>query len=364
MKQLFLHDKHMALGAQMAPFAGFLMPVRYQSERLEHQAVRKRVGLFDVSHMGEALLEGRGAVLFANRLITNDVAHIADGQAVYAGMLYPNGTFVDDVVAYRIAADRVFICLNASNVEKDLEWMRRMLQEEEGGLELSIKDQSAQTGQLAIQGPLAKDVVAAFYQRSFSDLHRFHFWTFGNHLVARTGYTGEDGFELFLPLSDLETTWDALMQIGKPLGMLPCGLSARDTLRLEAGLCLYGNDIDATTGLLEAGLAWTAKWDKEKPFIGQEACLKQREHGLKRHLVGFEIDEPGVLRHGHPVFSVQEEPIGQLTSGTFSPSLGYSIALGYVGHGFQTVGTQVLVRIRERMVHAHVVKRPFYSQKG
>ena len=354
-----LNEAHRKLGARMVDFVGWDMPVQYTSVIGEHEAVRTAVGLFDVSHMGEIEFRGPGALETANRLISNDLARCADGQAVYAGLLNDQGTFVDDVVAYRFSPEHIFICVNSSNREKDFAWMSERAQ--------GVKpvDRSDDYAQIAVQGPKAPGLVQRLTKADLSKVGTYRF-TEGEVvgvkcIISRTGYTGEDGFELYCASNDAEKLWNALMQEGQADGVKPCGLGARDSLRTEMKYALYGNDIDDAHTPLEAGLGWIVKLDKPGGFIGKEALEKQKAAGVKRKLVGFELTGSGVPRHGYPILK-DGQRVGEVTSGTMGPSVKKPIGIGYVPTELSAEGSTFDVDIRGRPVPARVVKTPFWKK--
>ena len=354
-----LYEAHVRAGARMVEFAGWEMPVQYQGILAEHAAVRERAGLFDVSHMGEIVFRGPGALEALQRLFTNDLSRCADGQAQYGCLCRESGGIVDDVVVYRRAADDLLVCVNAANRAKDFDWLRQRA----GGV--PVANESDDWAQLALQGPLAAVVLQRLTGTRLSGVGTYRF-TVGDVagipcLVARTGYTGEDGFELFCAPGESPRLWDALLEAGSGEGLCPCGLGARDSLRLEMTYRLYGADMDDDTTPLEAGLSWVVKLDKGE-FVGREALLRQREAGLSRKLVGFALTEPGIARHGHAVLQ-DGRPAGVVTSGTRSPTLGTSIGLAYVPPGLTAEGSTFAIDIRGRPVSARVVKTPFYSRK-
>lgn len=369
MKRTPLYDRHVALGARMIDFGGWEMPVRYSSEREEHLAVRKAVGLFDVSHMGEVFLEGPAALEATQRLFTNDAAALADGQAMYAGLLNERGTFVDDCIVYRYSPEKLLVCVNASNREKDAAWIQGVVERELSG-RVTARDESDAWAQIAVQGPKAVDVVAALAGDGVRDVKGYHFREGLVRLpsgevpaiLARTGYTGEDGFEIYVASEHGASLWDALLEAGQPFGALPCGLAARDTLRLEAGMCLYGNDIDEEHTPLEAGLGWVVKLDKGVEFIGAARLRQQKAEGVKRRLRGLEMEGRGIPRHGYRVLSKSGEPIGVVTSGTHAPFLGRPIAMAYVDAEHAAFDNEVAVEVRGSPVPARVVKLPFYRR--
>jgi len=354
-----LYDRHRALGARLVDFAGWEMPVSYGGALEEHRAVRQRCGLFDVSHMGEVEVRGRGAGVWCNRLTVNDVRRLQDGAGQYSILCDERGGVIDDLIVYRLADERFLLVVNASTTEADLAWMR-----EHGSPDVELVDRSAETGLLALQGPRAAPVLAGLADADVAAMRPF---TLRDATVAgepvrvsRTGYTGEDGFELFVASDRLPTLWDAFLAAMVAEEGFPCGLAARDTLRLEAALPLYGSDMDRTTTPLEAGLGWVVKLDKGE-FIGRAALAAQREGGVPRRLVGLEMDDAGVPRHGQAVLA-DGGPVGQVTSGTKSPTLGRFIAMAYVPARYAEVGTAVGVDVRGRHHRAHVVQRPFYRR--
>jgi aminomethyltransferase len=343
----------------MVDFAGWEMPVQYAGILQEHEAVRTRVGLFDVSHMGEVVFRGPKALEALGRAFTNDLTKVVDGQAQYGCLCRETGGIVDDVVVYRRAADDLLVCVNAANRAKDFEWLAAHA----GGA--AVSNESDDWGQLALQGPLAAQVLQRLTKVNLSAMRSYRFAP-GEVagipcLVARTGYTGEDGFELFCRSDRAAALWDALVEAGSPEGIAPCGLGARDSLRLEMAYRLYGSDMDDRTTPLEAGLAWVVKLDKGD-FVGREALVKQKEAGVPRKLVGFTLVDAGIARHGYPVLQ-EGRRIGEVTSGTKSPSLGTSIGLAYVPTALAAEGSTFAVDIRGRAAAARVVKTPFYTRK-
>lgn len=356
-----LFDAHVALGARMVPFAGWEMPVQYASATDEHHATRSTAGLFDVSHMGEVFFEGPNALESLQRIVTNDLTKCDDLQAQYSCMLRPSGGVIDDIVVYRISAEKLLVCVNAANRAKDFEWLHA--QGTRPGC--TVTDRGDEYAQIAIQGPNAATIVQAITPTDVSKVQTYRF-ALGpicgvDAIIARTGYTGEDGFELFIPATSAVKVWNALLEVGKPHGLVPAGLGARDSLRLEVAYRLYGNDMDETTTPLEAGLGWIVKLDKGE-FIGRDALLKQKEAGLPQRLVGFKLTDKGIARHDYPV--VQDGArIGRVTSGTLTPSLKESIGLAYVPPALTKEGSAFEVEIRGKPVHAVVVKTPFYVRK-
>ncbi len=356
LKRTPLTDTHAALGAKLVPFAGYLMPVQYPTGiTAEHKSVRERCGLFDVSHMGEFMVRGRGAVDFVNRVTTNDVAGMSVGQAHYSTILNDRGTIEDDCLVYR-ADDYLMMVVNASNVSKDLAHISREL----GNFEAEVEDVSDATALLALQGPQAARILQSFTDVDLSQIKYYHF-SIGtvagvpNVIVSRTGYTGEDGFELYFPNEHAVKIWNALTASGE---VTPVGLGARDTLRLEMGMALYGNDIDDTVTPLEANLGWLVKL-KKGDFVGRDALARQKEAGLKKRLAGFTSDERAFPRHGYPVF-VNGEPSGDVKSGTMSPSLNIPIGTAYVPLASAAEGNSLEIEIRGKRITARIAKMPFY----
>ena len=362
-----LHALHVERGAKMVEFGGWDMPLQYQGIVAEHRAVRSGVGLFDVSHMGEVALRGPGAGDAVQRLITNDATKLEDGSALYTLLCLPSGGIVDDCIVYRRASDDYMIIVNASNTEKDLAWVREHAGRGPGAPE--IADESDETGLIAVQGPAAVALCDRLADADLASVPRFHFALCQVAgvpcLAARTGYTGEDGFELACPADRAPDLWSALLAEGAADGVQPIGLGARDTLRLEARLSLYGNDIDETTTPFEAGLGWAVKLDAGD-FIGRDALVRQKAEGVKRQLVGFRIDGRGIARHGYPIVdrgrAPDEQVVGQVTSGTTGITVGGAIGMGYVPVSHAAAGGALTVDCRGKDVTAHVVKGPFYQR--
>ena len=350
-----LYDEHRALGARLVDFAGWEMPVQYEGIKAEHNAVRNHAGLFDVSHMGEAVFRGPGAEEAVQRLVTRDVSQLEEGQAGYSAVCYESGGTVDDVIVYR-RPDDFLVVVNASNREKDLEHFRSNTQD----LDVEVADESDDWALLALQGPEAADLLQNLTGANLPDLRPFRFVegevAGAKTLVSRTGYTGEDGFELYVSPDDAPRVWRELLEAGAT----PAGLGARDTLRLEAGMCLYGNELDAETTPLEAGIGFAVHLNKEREFIGQEALRREKEEGLRKKLVGFEVEGRGIARHDYPVRVEEGEIVGHVTSGTLSPTLGKAIGLALVSPGIED---RFEVVIRERPVEAHTVQLPFYKRE-
>ena len=349
---------HRAAGAKLVEFAGFEMPVRYTGDVREHLAVRNGVGLFDITHMGEFDVRGAGAAAWLDRMVTNHVGGMEVGQAIYSPMCRPDAGIVDDLLVYRYA-DHYMLVVNASNMAKDFAWL-----DSHRPADVSLTDRSAETALLALQGPKAADVLAGHVPAGALELGFYRFTTgtlFGAPAtISRTGYTGEDGFELYFALEHGEAVWNGLMQAGRPHGLALIGLGARDTLRLEMGYMLYGNDIDDTTTPLEAGLGWTVKLAKGD-FHGRDVLVKQKAEGLKRRLVGFQLDGRRVPRHGMPIVS-GGRTVGTVTSGTFSPTLEKPIGMGYVETPLAATGTALEIQAGSSLLAARVTARPFHTR--
>ncbi|MGE5220113.1 MAG: glycine cleavage system aminomethyltransferase GcvT [Chloroflexota bacterium] len=361
MKRTPLFSAHRRAGAKMVEFAGWEMPVQYQGVIEEHLAVRSRAGLFDVSHMGEIEIRGAGAMELCQSITVNDVSRMKVFQAQYNLLLNESGGVIDDVIFYRLEPDAFFICVNASNSDKDFAW----IQERAGG-KVMAANVSAEYAQLALQGPRAEAILRPLSPLALAELRRFAF-QFADVagvrcLVARTGYTGEDGFEIYCDSAQAEQLWSALLQAGAADALVPVGLGARDTLRLEMAYPLYGHELDESTTPLEAGLDWVTKFSKGN-FIGREVLLRQKQQGVERKLVGLEMLEPGIARGGYPLFK-HGVRIGVVTSGTKSPSLGRAIALAYIVAAEAALDNVVEVEIRGRKIPAKIVSLPFYRCKA
>ncbi len=360
LKRTPLHDVHVALGAKIVPFAGYEMPVHYpQGITVEHKAVREECGLFDVSHMGEVIVKGPDALRFVSSVTSNDVAALAIGQVQYSTLLRENGTIVDDLLVYRMA-DQLMLVINASNRDKDIAHLQAHI----GAFECSMLDVSDATALVAVQGPDAPSIVQALAGVPLGGV-KYYWFTEGTVaglpcLISRTGYTGELGFELYCASEHVATVWEALMATGK---VTPAGLGCRDTLRLEAGLCLYGNELDDQVTPMEAGLNWLVKLGKAEPFLGRDVLARQQSDGTDRKLVGFTLDERAIPRHGHGV-SYGGIPFGEVRSGTMSPTLGIPIGTCYLPAAAAVPGTQFDLDIRGRHVRARVVTLPFYKRAG
>ncbi len=356
-----LAEEHVALGARMVDFGGWWMPVQYDSLIEEHTAVRERAGLFDVSHMGEARVCGKDALAYLSYLTVNNPAKLADGQAHYTAMAYPEGTVVDDLLIYRIHEREYLLVINAANIDKDVAWM----QQHAAGFDVQVTNESPATAQIAIQGPRAQSILQGLADMELSEIeyywHRTGPVAGVSALVSRTGYTGEDGFEIYAPAGEAPRLWRLLLARGAADGVKPAGLGARDSLRLEARMHLYGNDMDHTTTLLEAGLGWIVKLKKKADFIGKQALAAQKKAGVTRKLVGFELTGKGIARHGYPVVDGGRE-IGRVTSGAHSPTLKKSVGLAYVPADQAEPGTELQIQIRHKTSPAVVVKGPFYQR--
>jgi aminomethyltransferase len=360
LKQTPLYEEHVRLNAKLVPFAGFAMPVQYPTGiRAEHQVVREQVGMFDVSHMGEFRVRGADALAFVSHLTTNDPAALVHGQVQYSVFCHPDGGIVDDLLVYRLADDDFRLVVNGANIDKD--WTHVMSYA--AGFDMELVDESDAIGLIALQGPRAEQVLAPMTPVALNEIGFYHF-TEGEVagipcMVSRTGYTGEAGFELYLAAEHTAHAWRALEAEGEPHGLLPTGLGARDTLRLEVGYALYGNDIDDTTSPLEAGLGWLVKLNKGE-FVGRDALQKQKDEGLRRRLKGFRLTERGFPRQHYEVL-FRGEPSGEVRSGTLSPSLGYGIGTAYLAAD-AAVGEAVHVVIRDKHISGEVCGFPFYTE--
>jgi len=354
-----LHGLHREADARLVDFAGWEMPVQYTGVIEEHLAVRTRAGLFDVSHMGEVEIDGPGALDAVQRLTCNDASRLSVGQAQYSALTAPNGAAVDDILVYRTAESRFLLCVNAANDEKDFRWISENL-----APRAQARHVSDEYAQMALQGPASVEIMAEVTAARVEGLAPFEFLegevAGSRAMISRTGYTGEDGFEIYCSPGSAPGIWRALMEKGKPRGLMPAGLGARDTLRLEACLALYGNDLDETTTLLEAGLGFIVKLDKGD-FIGREPLLGQKRDGIKRKLSGFVMQERGVARHGYPV-QIDARPVGSVSSGSYAPFLRKNLGLVYLPIGHARPGAAVDVIIRAKPVRAEVVRTPFYRR--
>ena len=359
MKKTALFDKHVSLGAKMVPFAGFDMPVQYSGVTEEHFAVREKVGLFDVSHMGQFFVEGPKALDLLQFVTTNNVAVLEDGKAQYSCLPNENGGIVDDLIIYRMNAEKYFVVVNASNIDKDWDHISKYNQE----IGATMTNASDEMSLLAIQGPKAVKTLQKLTETNLSEIPYYNF-TVGtvagveDVIISNTGYTGSGGFEIYFKNEDAVKLWDAVIEAGEEFGIIPCGLAARDTLRLEKGFCLYGNDIDDTTSPLEAGLGWITKLDKGD-FVNKEFIANQKENGVTRKLVAFELLDKGVPRHDYPVVDAEGNVIGKVTSGTQSPMKKIGIGLAYVDQPHYKLGSEIFIQVRNKNLAAKVVKAPF-----
>jgi aminomethyltransferase len=362
LKKTPLNARHRASGAKMVPFGGWDMPVEYSGLTAEHDAVRTRAGIFDVSHMGEMEIAGKDALAAVQRISSNDASKLAVGQAQYSGLLTPQGTFVDDLLVYRLAPAHFLLVVNAGNIAKDYAWMAEQIK---GIGDAVVVDSSSRYALIALQGPEALNVLQPL---TGVDLAGMKYYWFGHGEVAnvratvsRTGYTGEDGFEIFVPPQQADKVWLALLQSGQAAGVIPCGLGARDTLRLEAGMRLHGNDIDETTTAVEADLNWIVGWKKDD-FNGAAALREEKANGPKRKIVGFEMQERGIGRHGYDAY-IGDDKVGVVTSGTQTPHLKKAIGMAYLPIERTAVDTEFDVDIRGRRTRARVVPMPFYKRQ-
>ncbi len=357
MKTTPLTETHIALGAKMVDFAGFNMPVRYTSDLDEHHCVRNKVGMFDVSHMGEFILKGDKALPFLQKIVSNDVSKLERGQAQYAYLPNENGGIVDDLLVYHLDDGHYMCVVNAGNIEKDWAWFNQHNTEQ-----AELHNISDNTALLAIQGPKALEVLQTLTEVNLSSIpyYRFVRGKFAgveNVIISNTGYTGAGGFEVYFHKAHAVDVWNAIMEAGKPCGLQPIGLGARDTLRLEKGFCLYGNDIDDTTSPLEAGLGWVTKFNKD--FIAKDILLQQKQEGLKNKLVGFVMVDRGIPRGHYLIKDELGNEIGHVTSGTQSPTLGYGVGLGYVEVAHAAIDHEIYIDIRGKLIKAKVAKLPF-----
>ncbi len=362
LKQTPLHHLHLTHGAKMLPFGDWDMPIQYAGILEEHKNTRQNVSLFDASHMGEFIVKGKDAEAFLQFVTTNDVMKLNDGQAQYSALLYANGTFVDDIIVYRINATEYQLCVNASNTQKDFDW----LVQHKSDFDIELKNISDKVALLAIQGPQALKVMQ---QITNIDLNNMVYYTFQRAeiqghlcLIARMGYTGEDGFELFVPSTTATFFWNLIIDKGKGYNIAPAGLGARDTLRLEAAFSLYGNDIDDQHTPLEAGLSWIVNMNKN--FIGKSALVQQKEQGITQKRIAFQLVEKGIPRPHYEIFNVNNtaQKIGEVSSGSFSPSLECGIGLAYIDSKEAAIGNTILISLRGRLAPAKIVKPPFYKR--
>jgi aminomethyltransferase len=360
-KKTALYDRHEELGARISPFAGFVMPIRYSSVRREHMAVRDNVGVFDLSHMGEFRVRGTEAREFLDHILSND-AEVEVGQAFYSTMCYPDGGIVDDLITYRLDTQEYLMVVNASNIDKDWAWVESHMKP----FDVRVTNESYDTSLIAIQGPAAQEVAARVTDLDLDSLGYYHQRTGGfagtEALVARTGYTGEDGFEVYLPNEAAPKAWDSVMEAGSDVGdgIAPVGLGARDSLRLEMGYALYGNDIDHTTSPVEARLSWVLKLKTDKDFIGREVIARQKRDKPGRYLVGMEVRGKGFARPGTEIYS-EDRKVGTVTSGMLGPAVGHGVCLAYLERGYHKRGLELEADIRGKRVPVVRVRLPFYK---
>lgn len=360
MKDTALTNTHIALGAKMVPFAGYNMPVQYEGVNIEHETVRQALGVFDVSHMGEFLIEGPNALALIQQTCSNDASKLTVGKAQYSCMPNDTGGIVDDLIIYRVKEETYLLVVNASNIEKDWNWLQS-----KNNVGATMRDLSEDYSLLAIQGPKAVEAMQSLTSHNLSEI-KFYNFVVGDFagiehvIISATGYTGSGGFEIYCKNSEVKQVWDKVLEAGANYGIKPVGLAARDTLRLEMGYCLYGNDIDDTTSPIEAGLGWITKFTKS--FTNSDALEDEKRRGAERKLIAFELDERGIPRHGYDIVDSQGKTIGQVTSGTMSPSLGKGIGLGYVPTIFSDTGSKINIQVRKKAIPATVVKLPFYKE--
>ncbi len=360
MKNTALTHIHEGLGAKMVPFAGYNMPVQYEGVNAEHETVRNAVGVFDVSHMGEFFLSGPKALDLIQKVTTNDASSLTVGRAQYSCMPNENGGIVDDLIIYKLEEEKYLLVVNASNIEKDWNWISS-----KNDMGATLENASEEYSLLAIQGPKAVEAMQSLTSVDLAVIKYYHFEVtdfagVDNVIISATGYTGSGGFEIYARNSDIEQIWNKVFEAGASFGIKPIGLAARDTLRLEMGFCLYGNDINDTTSPIEAGLGWITKFTKN--FTNSDAIKKQKEEGADRKLVGFELVERGIPRHDYEITDKDGNVIGIVTSGTQSPSLGKGIGLGYVPVAYAAPDSEIFIRIRKNDIPAKVVKLPFYKK--
>jgi aminomethyltransferase len=361
MKNTAFTDFHIALGAKMVPFAGYNMPVQFEGVNAEHETVRKGVGVFDVSHMGEFWVKGPKALDFVQWVTSNDASKLVDGKVQYSCFPNDRGGIVDDLLVYRIDAETYLLVVNAANIDKDWEWCNR-----QNKMGATLYNASDEIAQLAVQGPLALKAMQKLTGTPVLDMEYYTFRKLdfaGIHdvIFSTTGYTGSGGCEIYMANEDGPMIWEAVFEAGKEFGIKPIGLGARDTLRLEMGYCLYGNDINDTTSPIEAGLGWITKFTEKKDFINKGALLKQKQEGVSRKLVGLEMVEMGIPRHGYAITDEAGNTIGEVTSGTMAPSLKKPVGMGYVPTALSKEGSEVFVKVREKLIRGKVVRFPFYK---
>ncbi|WP_298477144.1 glycine cleavage system aminomethyltransferase GcvT [uncultured Maribacter sp.] len=360
MKNTALTAIHESLGAKMVPFAGYNMPVSYEGVNIEHETVRKGVGVFDVSHMGEFLISGPNALALIQKVTSNDASKLSIGKAQYSCFPNETGGIVDDLIVYQIKDEQYLLVVNASNIDKDWSHITKYNKE----FNADMRNISEGYSLLAIQGPKAVEAMQSLTSIDLSEIKFYNFKVadfagIEHVIISATGYTGSGGFEIYCKNEEVKQVWDNVFEAGAKFGIKPIGLAARDTLRLEMGYCLYGNDINDTTSPFEAGLGWITKFTKE--FVNSKALSEEKKHGLKRKLVAFELDERGIPRHDYDIVDGQGNSIGIVTSGTMSPSLGKGIGLGYVPKVFSEIGSKINIQVRKKSIPATVVKLPFYK---
>lgn len=360
MKNIQLHNIHEALGAKILPFAGYNMPIQYEGVKAEHNSVRESVGVFDVSHMGEFLLDGENALDLIQRVTTNDASKLKIGDAQYSCLPNSKGGIVDDLLVYRIKEETYLLVVNASNIEKDWNWISV-----HNSMNVPMRNLSDEYSLLAIQGPKATEAMQVLTSVNLSEI-KFYTFQVGDFagiehvIISATGYTGSGGFEIYCKNSEVEQIWNKVFEAGKDFDIKPIGLAARDTLRLEMGYCLYGNDINDTTSPMEAGLGWITKFNKE--FINSDSLKLQKENGVSKKLIGFELLDKGVPRHDYEIANANGDVIGIVTSGTMGPSVNKGIGMGYVPTEFSKPGSEIFIKVRKRLLKAQVVKMPFYKK--
>ena len=358
MKKTSLYNKHIELGAKMVPFAGYLMPVQYSGVNSEHINVREGVGVFDVSHMGEFLVKGKDALSFIQKISSNDASVLFPGRAQYAYLPNENGGIVDDMLVYMIANNHYMLVVNASNIEKDWEWINR-----QNNFDVALENISEKISLIAVQGPKAKELLQNLTEINLSKIKFYHFETgtfagFNDVIISATGYTGSGGFELYVPNNIAEEVWDFIFNL-KDFNVLPAGLAARDTLRLEMGYCLYGNDINDNTSPISAGLGWVTKFTKA--FVGDNFIKKAKFEGTESKLIAFELLDRGIPRKDYEIEDVDGNLIGEVTSGTMAPSVKKAIGMGYVKSEHSNLGSKIFIKIRNKSISAEIIKLPFYN---
>ena len=359
MKKTALYNKHIELGAKMVPFAGYDMPVQYSGVNSEHTNVRENVGVFDVSHMGEFLVKGVNALSFIQKISSNDASVLFPGRAQYAYLPNENGGIVDDMLVYMIEENHYMLVVNASNIDKDWEWIHS-----QNDFDVALENISENTSLIAVQGPKAKDLLQKLTDINLSKIKFYHFETgtfagFNDVIISATGYTGSGGFELYVPNNIAEDIWDLIFKSNSQFGVLPAGLAARDTLRLEMGYCLYGNDINDQTSPISAGLGWVTKFTKE--FVGDNIIKKAKLEGTESKLIAFELLDRGIPRKDYEIEDVDGDLIGQVTSGTMGPSVKKAIGMGYVKSEHSNFGNKIFIKIRNKSISAEIIKLPFYK---